>query len=391
MFKNLKSEFGGSTLWMFLMLLGGYIPVVLIAISKTEEQKVKNEALALPITIIYFIVIMFSALLTFFSKYRKATKSLVIRNNITTSPNTEELDVVFLVEYYVDLDITVDIDVSKYDDFAKYGKRIIETIKKIAAEKADFLSMKLKLKREGEKFNKKDKTKKKDNEKNEKNEESLEIEKYTSNQLSKWLNEEFKASTDLNLRDKKGKRTIYVSWVKLVDEIIPEATPDLIYDKCIIISPRPFLDQFPFQTRDEIIDEYWIDCKATRSEMIQLDSIHSKLPVFLSNHTPADNITPIKVALDASTMKTVEGRTMKHIIASERMEFNNYYVMKNEKDDLIREKDENIARLTGVVKQLQSVSLKRVLKPEITKKNNGLIALLSIVSCIFFMLYLSKF
>ncbi len=314
MMKSLKEDLSGSTLWLLLLILGGYIPLIII--SRTD-----NPANAIMPTFVYLFVVMFFAFIQYFKVYKKATSSFILRANITNSPNTEDLDVYLLVEFAIDLDIRRNIDISKYEDYVFYQDRILEEIKDAITKKKEFMRDKSILLDKG---------------------------KTTPQQIENEIKKQFPDNNNINY-DKSidTKNRIYVSWVKLLEAQFLEATPNDEFNKCIIVSHRPFSKEFPFQTREEILDNYWIRCKSTRAELIRWPSINFDFPVFYSNFTAADNQQPIEKSLDASTIVHIENRTMKHIIASQRQEYQDVNAMKVQYQQNLLKKDEIIHSLRG--------------------------------------------
>jgi len=358
MFKTVKEDFSGSTKWFMLMILGGYIPMIIIGQSK--DAKLGFTAFA-----IYFVFIFILAGISFVNVFRKASSVIVIRANITNSPKTEELDINLLVEYFIDLDLSVIPDVEKYDDFSKYEEQIVDAISESANKRLQILETKTKIQ---DKFDK---------------EHNITTD-LAKNTMQKWIEDEFKPINTVD--DIIKKKQIFVSLVKLLDSISFEATPDIKCGKCIIITRRPFLVEFETQTRDEILDGYFIKCKSTRAELIRWKSINKDIPVFYSNYTPVDNIKPIQNVLESNAIPYIDNRIMRLMISAQRLEFQDYFAIREEYEQKLIEKDNIIDKYKGLVMVLNlkpiSMQLNTISKP---KTNiwiyifGGLVFILSVI------------
>lgn len=340
----------GIQFWLFLGCLGGYFALPLLAL-------VDNPMWALIFLIGYLFFIVMMGVLIYLSKLSESAGVSVIRGNVTTSQATEEEDVLLRVEYPVDLQIETDIDVKLFDDYPRFEDLIIKQLNLLLSKKLEVLEKKYTLLQQ-------------DPANKEKKEEFEQNRILEMQQIQNWVKSEFNPNPELHT-------TLYAYWVKLSKKLSFEDTPDSEFDKVIILTRRPWEEEFPFKRKEEYLDGYFIKCKATRAEFIKLQSIIDTIPILFSNYTPTDSQTQIKVALESITINSVRARTMAHIIDNYKMQFSDHFSLADQYEKRIEDvkEEKNILEQRLLKAQKQRIS---TLGNGIKKTSNVGMVLLSI-------------
>lgn len=346
---DLRDKLGlnGIQGWLFMGCLGGYFALPLL------------EFLSDSIWVVVFLFgylgcLLFLAMMIYLSKNTEAAGISVIEANLTTSKETEEEMVQFRVEYAIDLNIESNIDVSLFDDYARYEDQIIKELNRLLAKKLDVLDKKYKILLEN-------------TDKKEEIQKDFLLEK---KEIENWIKEEFNPNPE-------AKSTIYAYWVKLSKKLSYEETPDSEWNTPIIITRRPWEMEFPFRRKEIDLDGYFIKCKATRAELIKFQSVIDTLPVLFSNHTPADNVKKIQDSMKAIEINTVRSRTMSHIIDDYKLQFSDHFSLKDQYEKRIEQERREKELLE---QQLMKANKQRIstLAQNPVKKSNLAVGLLTL-------------
>lgn len=359
---NIKEQFKGVMLWVLLLVLGLFIPII-------SFQRSGNKTSGLIIFIVYSVLIGLMGCIVYFQKYQIGASTDVIRCDISSAHHIEELDKMLYIEHHTLLEILKAPNISQYDDFHEYTNRVFEDLEEKTIKKLEYIHKQSELiKKYGKTTIPLNPTSKE--EKFLKKLENIDKktihlnDEITKEQIHGWLENKFG-----KIQIEKLPTNIYVYLCQLKRSHSFESTPLQKYKTVLLILRRPYGEEFDMSTRYEFIDDYYIRCKTVNVKFVRFPDINSNIPCFYCNYSPTDSKNPLDRALSANQIINIEFLAMQQIIAMQRMEYQDYYKQLRERDDMLQRKEEEIKNYQATIVELQLEPMFNLVKnTKITKK-----------------------